>query len=60
MRKMGGWVDGARLPARLLFYPEGQALTCVIREAICATLRDERHLLHCDGQDRVFVDERHY
>jgi len=25
-RKMGGWVDGVRLPARLLFYPEGKAL----------------------------------
>ena len=57
---MGGWVDGARLPARLLLYPEGQALKCVIREAIAqrSGMSDIYYIL-TDKTD-FSVDERRY
>jgi len=58
-RKIGGWVDGARLPARLLFYPEGQALKCFIREAIAqrSGMSDIYYIL--TDKTNFSVDERH-
>jgi hypothetical protein len=59
---MGGWVDGARLPARLLFYPEGKSLNAakaVLRHNFACEIIKKNHFEKTQNEHLTNLAVRH-
>jgi len=55
-RKIGGWVDGARLQARLLFYPEGKSLNAAkaaLRNNFAGGIIKNNHFGHTQNEHYI-------